>query len=88
MKSTTHYIVVVIGLHFFMQNINEGMPSIPTCNAGVPVQGEQKAAASEGEGLKNGEGEGEGEGEGKASNGKVCNAGYIHPISVVLRGKH
>ena len=84
MKSTTHYIVVVIGLHFFMQNINEGMPSNPACNAGVPVQGEQKAAASEGEGLKNGEGEG----EGKASNGKVCNAGYIHPISVVLRGKH
>ena len=84
MKSTTHYIVVVIGLHFFMQNINEGMPSNPACNAGVPVQGEQKAAAGEDEGLKNGEGQG----EGKTSNGKVYNAGYIHPISVFVRGKH
>ena len=77
MKSATHYIVVVIGLHFFMQNINEGMPSIPACNAGVPVQGEQKAAASEGEGLKNGEG------EGKASNGKACNAGYESNIKTL-----
>ena len=30
------------------------------CNAGVPIRGEQKAAAGEGEGLKNGEGGGEG----------------------------
>ena len=28
------------------------------CNAGVPVQGEQKAVVGEGEGLKNREGEG------------------------------
>ena len=44
------------------------VPSLPViagrdsvaCNAGVPVRGEQKAAAGEGEGLKNGEGGGEG----------------------------
>ena len=43
----------------------------------LQYRGEQKAAAGEGEGLKNGEGE-----------GKACNAGCTHPISVVLRGKH
>ena len=38
------------------------------CIAGVHIRGEQKAAAGEGEGLKNGEGGGDGKGE-----------MYVHP---------
>ena len=45
--------------------------SLLVCTAGVPVRGEQKAAAGEGEGLKNVEGEGEG------SEGNACPQGLL-----------
>ena len=38
----------------------ERSEGLRVCNAGVPVRGEQKAAAGEGEGFKNGEGGGDG----------------------------